>query len=93
MSCLSSIVVAEKKAELAKYEARLAKYETAIDSIVSGEIESYRFDSGDGSQQVKMLNMSDLEKQISYLQSRINRLRSELRGTAVMTVNLRRRGA
>lgn len=93
MSCLSSTVIAEKKAELATLETRLAAYETAITSILTGEIESYRFDSGDGSQQVKMLSLSDLEKQIGFLQSRINRLRGELRGTGVMTLNVRRLGA
>ena len=90
MSCLSTTVKAEKEAELAKYIARLARYETALDSALESGLESYRFDSGEGSQQAKLMSVDKLEKQIGFLQSRINRLRGELRGTGVMTTNMRR---
>ena len=92
MSCLSSTVRAEKEAELARYVARLARYETALNSALDGGLDSYRFDSGEGSQQVKVLSIDKMEKSIGFLQSRINRLRGELRGTGVMTTNMRRRG-
>ena len=91
MSCLSSTVRTEKEAELAKYIARLAKYEAALDSALDSGLESYRFDSGEGSQQAKLMSTDKLEKGIGFLQSRINRLRGELRGTGVMTTNMRRR--
>ena len=92
MSCLSSTVRTEKEAELARYVARLATYETALDSALDGGLDSYRFDSGEGSQQVKVLSIDKMEKSIGFLQSRINRLRGELRGTGIMTTNMRRRG-
>ena len=91
MSCLSTTVRAEKEAELAKYIARLAKYEAALDSALDSGLESYRFDSGEGSQQAKLMSTDKLEKGIGFLQSRINRLSGELRGTGVMTTNMRRR--
>ena len=91
MSCISSIVKAEKQAELARYIARLARYETALDSALDSGLESYRFDSGEGSQQAKIMSIDKLEKGIGFLQSRINRLNGELRGTGVITVNMRRR--
>ncbi len=91
MSCISSTVKAEKEAELAKYIARLAIYEAALDSALDSGLESYRFDSGEGSQQAKLMSTDKLEKGIGFLQSRINRLRGELRGTGVMTTNMRRR--
>ena len=92
MSCLSTTVKAEKEAELAKYIARLARYETALDSALDSGLESYRFDSGEGSQQAKLMSIDKLEKNIGFIQSRINRLRGELRGTGVMATNMRRRG-
>ena len=91
MSCLSSTVRAEKEAELADYVARLARYKTALDATLDAGLESYRFDSGEGSQQAKMMSVDKLEKNIGFIQSRINRLRGELRGTGVMTTNMRRR--
>lgn len=91
MSCLSTATRTEKEAELAKYIARLAKYEAALDSALDSGLESYRFDSGEGSQQAKLMSIDKLEKQIGFLQSRINRLSGELRGTGVMTTNMRRR--
>ena len=91
MSCISSTVRREKEAELAKYIARLARYETALDSALDSGLESYRFDSGEGSQQAKIMSIDKLEKGIGFLQSRINRLNNELRGTGIMTVNMRRR--
>lgn len=91
MSCISTTVRAEKEAELARYVAKLAKYEAALDSALESGLESYRFDSGEGSQQAKILSIDKLEKGISFTQSRINRLRGELRGTGIMTTNMRRR--
>ena len=91
MTCLSTTIRAEKEAELAKYIARLAKYEAALDSALESGLESYRFDSGEGSQQAKLMSTDKLEKGIGFLQSRINRLSGELRGTGVMTMNMRRR--
>ena len=92
MSCLSLKVRAEKEAEIATYVARLARYNAALDSALDGGLDSYRFDSGEGSQQVKVLSIDKMEKNIGFIQSRINRLRGELRGTAIMTTNMRRRG-
>jgi len=92
MTCLSSIVRAEKQAEIDRLEARLISLEAALDGVLAGGgISSYRFDSGEGSQQVKYSSTTELIEAINFTQSRINRLKSELRGTAVFTGNLRRR--
>lgn len=95
MSCLSSTVRAEKLAQLVKLEAMLLKAETAYCATLEAGgtgLESYRFDSAEGSQSAKLLDPSKLQDQISFLQSRINRIKSELRGTGVHTTNLRRWG-
>ena len=92
MSCLSSTVRAEKQAELANYEARLLKLETAFNAATEAGLSSYKFDSGEGSQQAKFMNLNDMMDAINFTQSRINRLRGELRGTGVYSMNMRRRG-
>lgn len=95
MSCLSSTVRAEKQAQLVKLEAQLLAAETAYAATLGAGgtgLESYRFDSAEGSQSAKLLDTSKLQDQISFLESRINRIKSELRGTGVHTNNLRRWG-
>lgn len=91
MSCLSSTVRAEKEAELAKYEARLVKLEATLDSALDAGLQSYRFDSGEGSQQAKLMSLNDLQDAINFTQSRIDRINRELRGTAIFSAALRRR--
>ena len=91
MSCLSSTVRAEKEAELARYVALLAKAEAALGAVYDSSIKSYRFDSAEGSQAATHLDTDKLMKDIGFFQSRINRLNGELRGTGVMTMNMRRR--
>lgn len=95
MSCLSSTVRAEKQAQLVKLETQLAAAEAAYLGTMSAGgtgLESYRFDSAEGSQSAKLLDPSKLQDQISFLESRINRIKSELRGTGIHTNNLRRWG-
>ena len=91
MSCISSTVKAEKEAELARYVALLAKAEAALTAVYESSIKSYRFDSAEGSQATTHLDTDKLQKDIGFFQSRINRLRGELRGTAIMITNIRRR--
>ena len=95
MSCLSSTVSEEKEAQEVKLECRLFKVETSYAATLEAGgtgLESYRFDSAEGSQQAKLLDPSKLQDQMAFLQSRINRLKSELRGTGIHTNNLRRWG-
>lgn len=92
MSCLSTTVRAEKEAELASYEARLTKLETAFNVATDAGLSSYKFDSGEGSQMAKFMSLNDMMDAINFTQSRINRLKGELRGTGVYNMNLRRRG-
>lgn len=92
MSCLSATVKAEKEAQVATLTTRLEKLEAALTSALDAGLESYRFDSGEGSQQAKLMKTSDLIENINFTQSRINRLNAELRGTGVVTAALRRRG-
>lgn len=93
MSCLSSTVRTEKEAELAKYEARLVQLNALFDSAADATgLSSYKFDSGEGSQQAKFRSLDEVMDSIRFHESRINRLRGELRGTGVYNLNLRRRG-
>lgn len=92
MSCLSSTVRTEKEAELATLEAQLVQLNAAYSAAADPTgISSYRFDSGEGSQQAKLRPLNEIMDSIRFTQSRINRLRGELRGTGVYVANLRRR--
>ena len=94
MGCLSPTVRARKLAQIEKLEAQLAALEDAYTATLTAGgtgLESYRFDSAEGSQQAKLLDVSKLQEQITFIESRINRLRSEVEGTAVVSIDLRRR--
>lgn len=91
MSCLSSTRKAEKEAEVTTLTTRLDKLNTALNAALDSGLESYKFDSGEGSQQAKYMKTSELMEAINFTQSRINRLNAELRGTGVISAALRRR--
>ena len=91
MSCLSATVKAEKEAQVATLTTRLTNLEAALNAALDPTgVESYRFDSGEGSQQVKLRKPEELMDAINSTQSRINRLNAELRGTGVVTAAMRR---
>ena len=92
MSCLSATVKAEKEAQVATLTARLTKLEAALSAAIDAGLESYRFDSGEGSQSAKYMKTSDMMEVINFTQSRISRLNAELRGTGVVSASMRRLG-
>ena len=91
MVCLST-------AELAKINARISSYETlltAADAAVLAaqtDIESYRFDSGEGSQQAKRRKLKDILNNIESIESILRRLYQRKNGSGVFNLNLRRTG-
>lgn len=90
MSCLSATVKAEKEAQVTKLTARLTKLEGALDAAADAGLESFRFDSGEGSQSSKFIKITDAAELINFYQSRVNRLNAELRGTGVVSAGMRR---
>jgi len=90
MSCLSSSRIAQLKARLTKKIAQLDAANLLYDELLSDSTESYRFDSGEGSQQAKSKKLSDVQDQISTLESEIDRLQAKLAGKGIVNMNMRR---
>lgn len=90
MSCLSSSRIAQLKARLTKKTAQLDAANLLYDELLTDSTESYRFDSGEGSQQAKSKKLSDVQDQISILESEIDRLQAKLAGKGIVNMNMRR---
>ena len=78
------------KAKLVKLEAALLIAEETYTKLLATDHESYKFDSGDGSQQVKRRSLSELKDQIDELEAEICSIESRLRGSGVVSISLRR---
>jgi hypothetical protein len=62
MSCLSSSRIAQLKARLTKKITQLDLANSLYDEVLTESTESYRFDSGEGSQQGKLRKLSEVYK-------------------------------
>lgn len=82
----------ELKAKLAKKEQQLELAEATYEKLLSDPNESYRFDSGDGSQSTKKRKLDELKTQIDQLESEIDNLKRRLAGKGLTRVSLRRKG-
>jgi hypothetical protein len=92
MGCLTTAKRAEIQAQIDKLDILIAAYDaTLLAAATGGEIEEYRFDSGDGSQKAIRRDPNSLNKLLETLQSRRNRLQGELDGTGIVSMKLRRK--
>ena len=73
-------------------EAQIDTANDTMDSLLSKINESYRFDSGEASQQAKRMNIEKLSDQIDILERRAQAIRNRLNGMGVLNLNVRRRG-
>jgi len=80
------------KARLEKKEDLLDKLYITYDELISDGTESYRFDSGDGSQQAKKRKLSEVKDQIDQLESEIESLQRRISGKGLTNIALKRRG-
>ena len=80
------------KNQIAIIDAQLAKANTTYESLLGQEVESYRFDSGEGSQQAKRRKLDALESSIEYLNIRREKLLQRLNCSGLVNINLDRRG-
>lgn len=92
MSCLTSIQIAEIKAEIVILDTQIAAAETAyLVSLTNSEVEEYRFDPGAGSQRVSRRSPEEIGRELDKLKAQRNRLRRKLNGTSNVNMNLRRK--
>jgi hypothetical protein len=80
-------LLAQKTRLEAAITALEALYTSAIANI---EVESYKFDSGEGSQQTKRRDPNKILEQIDKLEARLSHVINELAGIGVINVQLRR---
>ena len=84
--------VARWTEQLAKCEAELAILDDTYATIAAKDYESYKFDSGVGSQQTKIQDLEKVGKQQRIKQSRIDYLINKINGTGLVRMKLNRRG-
>ncbi len=80
------------KAQITTIDAQLDAANTTYTNILAEEIESYKFDSREGSQQAKRRKLEDLDTIIIRLGIRRDHLIQKLNCSGVTNLKLSRRG-
>ena len=82
---------ARLQAQLARIQAALANlYDTLAELSASG-VESYTFDSGEGSQKTTRRKLASIQDQIDRLEAAEDHIVSELYNVGVVNIRLRRK--
>ena len=76
---------------LARKEASLELAYSTYDELLSESNESYRFDSGEGSQSTKKKKLEEFKKQIDSLEAEADGIRRRLSGLGLTRITLNRR--
>lgn len=79
------------RATLATKEALLVSAYATYSTLITENIESYKFDSNEGAQQARHLQIDKLKDQIDSLESEIDSLYRRLCGRGIVNLNLRRK--
>lgn len=91
MVCLSTAARAAIIAEIAEIDEMLAVIKPVYKAaLLNGEVQEYRFDSGDGSQKTIRRSLAELKQQWDELKSERNRLNSQLNGGNNVSMAFRR---
>lgn len=90
MTCLSSAKVAALKARLTTKETQLVAANLLLETLLGDPNQSYRFDSGEGSQMASSKKISEAQNAISILESEINRILNKLSGRGLTNMTMRR---
>jgi hypothetical protein len=85
--------IAYLKAKRARLVITLNKAWDTYDNIIGQGIEEYRFNSNEGSQSAKNLDIEKLQYQIQILEREIEQIDNILAGAGVQTITLRRYSA
>lgn len=91
MGCISSTRRQRLTEALERILAQLEKLYTTYDQAISGDQESYTFDSGEGRQTTKRRKPAEIKDQIDLLESQADRIYKKLNGTGVVNFNMRRK--
>jgi hypothetical protein len=92
MSYLDPTTRASLNAQLTAINGQLTAANAAyLAALENSEISTYRFESGEGTNQVTRRDPASIFNQILLLESRKRRIESRLSGTGIVNLNLRRR--
>lgn len=82
----------ELNLKLTRKKAQLETANITYEELLADGTESYKFDSGDGSQSAKKRKLQELKEQIDELESDISTIERRLSGRGLTNVGLRRKG-
>lgn len=91
MSGLTASVRARIQARITKLEAAIDAAEDTLLELMSSAEESYKFDSREGSQQLKNKDVTQLQQTIDDMYTQLEHLYQRLGGIGIMRLNLRRK--
>jgi len=92
MACLPTYLRTKYLADLASIQAQLTAIRaTILTALENGEVEEYRFNSGEGSQQTIRRSLKELYNIQSSLEADEARILRKLNGRALTNLNLRRK--
>lgn len=86
-----SVKKARLLAKKSKLESQITTLEETLDSLLATEVESYKYDSGEGSQQVKRRKLSEIQDQLDRLESRLDAICRRLAGLGLTSIRLNRK--
>jgi len=66
-------------------QTQIIAYETAVDTLVSGGVQSYVLDTGQSRQSVTKLDLKTLQDKIDSLYNRLATLEARLNGSGTIT--------
>jgi len=79
------------RAQLAKVQAALASLYDQLTEQSNTSVQSYQFDSGDGSQRTTRRKLSEIQDQIERLEATEDHLINELYNMGLISVHVRRK--
>ena len=79
------------RAQLTKVQAALASLYEQLTEQSASSVQSYQFDSGDGSQRTTRRKLSEIQDQIEKLEATENWIISELYNMGLIVTQLRRK--
>lgn len=82
---------ARLKAQLAQVQAALTSLYTQLGEQAISSVQSYQFDSGDGSQRTTRRKLSEIQDQIERLEATEEHLINELYNMGLTSVQVRRK--
>ena len=90
MSNLTAAQRTDILARIAEIEAQLTVANATYLKLLGKDTSEYRFDSGEGSQRARRVELTDMKDQIDSLMAERDRLQRRLETGGLVTVNLRR---